>query len=159
MKINKKGFTIAEIITTLAVASLLVAFAAGLVVSIVDVTKRQQNFVACQVEYEDACVFVDDFLNNYNTSNYLIKSVLSQDGISTIKITDNNNEYSLTYNKVDNKISAQFYNYLTNEVELKEQKLTKIIDIIVTNQDNIIKCEFKFEDISPLTKLYTFGVI
>ena len=159
MKINKnKGFTVAEIITTLAVISIIVAFTGGLLVAVFNITTKQQNVEQCNKEFNNSCEMIDNFLNNYNTDIFSLYQVESQNGISIIKITDNINEYSLTYNKSLNKINAQFYNYQSQTVEDKELSLEKLKNIIFTNENNLIKCEFEFEDIYNLTKLFTFGV-
>ena len=158
MKINKKAFTIAEIVTVLAVVSVIMALTAGLIVSVFNITDKQRYSAMCATEYEESCSFIDSFLNNYGTDKYSLLSVTTVSGISTIKITDNINEYSLTYNKAENKIDAELFDIASEELEHAEKQLTCVVDITFTNQSNLIKCEFEFKNHKPLSKLFTFGV-
>lgn len=153
-KTKNNGFTIAEAITTLAIASIVVLLTLGLILIINNIQNNQKNLAFLENEYSQATSEIDSFLNNYSIDGYGFEIA----GDNVIKISKDLNEYSLTFDENAKKLTAQIYNFNTSQVSLVEKTFEKIIDITFTNQNGLIKCSFEFNNGTSLEKLFTFGV-
>ena len=153
MKNKKNGFTIVEIIVSLSIIVIVLALSSTLIFMVSNISKRQQYEDLCQNEYQNASDLVEEFKNTYSTYQYTIFEITAY----SITMKDSENDYQINFDKNSKKLTAQIYNYQTNEVDNKEISFDYLINISFVAQDNNVKCTYQFEDFHSYTNLLIFG--
>ena len=158
MKTYKKAFTLHELIVTLAVVVVVLAMITGVVLATTNITQQQTYNQNCQAEYQDASKFINQFANTYSTFQFSIFDVQSNDEIGRVVIEKDSEKFVLAYQKEQNKIVAEIFDMQSNQVKQKEMTLSYITKIIFTRMDNLIKCDYYFDNFPTYTDLIIFGV-
>jgi type II secretory pathway pseudopilin PulG len=153
----KKAFTLPEVVITLSVTIVVLAFITSLAIIVSNVSKAQTYSQNCQAEYQDACNLVDEFVNTYSTNEYDL-SVLQTESGYQIVFNNGSQTYQLTYNKNQKVMSAQIFDALSNQTNQKNTTFENIENIVFTKQNNLIKCEYYFNNYPTFTNLVVFGV-
>ena len=157
MKKNKqKAITLPEVVITLSLLTIVLILITSLVLTISNVSKKQTYNQNCQSEYQKAVNIVDGFVQNYSTYQFEA-SVSDTEFQCVISFSNGVNTYSLIYEKHTNKLTTQMLDFGTNEVESNENQFKYIKDITFSKQNNLLKCEYYFEDYSTLTNLVVLG--
>jgi len=153
MKNEKKAFTIVETIVSLSIIVIVLALSSTLIIMVSNISKRQHYEDLCQTEYRNASDIVAEFKNAYSTYQYDIYEVEQ----NLIIIKDGENSYQINFDENLKKLSAQIYNYQTNQVDNKEISFECLINISFVAQDNNIKCTYAFNNFHSYTDLLIFG--
>lgn len=154
---NKKAFTLVEMVITLCVVAVVIAMITSVVIVVSNVATVQNYNQTCQTEYQNASKLIKKFINTYETYQYTI-SVQETETQSKIVCSDGLEEYTLIYDKQENRIVAEILNHLTAQTQQSEINFDCIENIIFSMQQNIIKCEYTFDSYPTYTDLVVFGV-
>lgn len=154
---KKRAFTLPEVIISMSIIVIVLALATTLVLVVAGITKKQNYMALCQSEYQNAFSMVDDFLNSYSYSPYYIKNVQTDALESVIQVSDNVNDYEVVYDATSNTLQASIMNNTSHQVEVKEIEFQNITKINFNVHNNIVKCEFFFEDYPTYTSIIKFG--
>lgn len=153
MKNKNKGFTIVEIIVSLSIIVIVLALCSTLIMMVSNIAKKQEYEYLCQTEYQDASSLVEEFKNAYSTYQYTLYEVTS----NSITMKESENDYQINYDENTKKLSAQIYNYQTEQVENKEITFKYLINISFVAQDNNVSCTYQFDNFHSYTNLLIFG--
>lgn len=154
MKNKKRAYTLAEVIVTLAISIIVIAFISSLIFMVSGISKKTQYENTCQNEYKQANQIVSNFANAYSVDIYTVKNVVD----NQVVITDGINDYSLNFEVQDSVLNATIKNYKTGEIDNVNQIFDKIVNIKFTAQDNIVLCEYIFDNYPTYTDIIKFGV-
>ena len=152
--INKKAFTLAETIVSLALIIMVLALVGTMVNMVTRATAQQQYESRCAQEYLNANDLVEQFFSTYSTSECRLESVEQ----NTIIVENDGQTFELSFKLAQKKLSADIKNYQTNISQTKEMYFENITEISFSAQNDIIKCEYKYEKFATRSNIFKFGV-
>ena len=152
----KKAYTLPEVIVTLAVTVVVLALITSLVIVVSNVAKSQAYAQNCQAEYQQANNLVEEFTNTYSFGEHTFSVHQTEDGCE-IAVQKNSLTYKLMYQQSQRKLTAQILDTMTSETEQKVITFENITNIVITKQDNLIKCEYYFANYPTFTNLVVLG--
>lgn len=153
MKTSKRGFTLPELVVSLAITVIVISLVASLVAIVSKVSAKQTHQNACQAEYIKASELVALYVDTFSTQSFDIKEVQE----NSVTVTNGENSYSLTYDAQTKKLEAVTIEFLTGEVKRHSIAFEKITQIKFTQNGKIILCEYMYDDFPKYSKIVTFG--
>ena len=144
MSKSNKGFTLVELIVTIAVTAIVTTLATLFAISTVKSFRTEKKKSDAIYNVKDVHDFVSDWISLFDSSDYTFESVTESQ--ITVKKTLNDDLYTLTY--ADKSIIAQ---------TLTDEKIYPIpvVDTVSFHQkDNAIKVEVTFQDESTAFIVY-----
>ena len=156
MKNKNKGFTLVELVISLAIIAIVVSLSSTVAVVISKASYQREFENECITEYESANSLIMEFNNIYSTYQYTL-TLVEED---VIKIEDASNEYLLGFDTATKTLSAQILNYETMEVDTKTITFKNISNIQFSNgtSEKIVKCVYVIDGFRNYTNLISFGV-
>lgn len=140
---NKKGFTLIELVVTLAVGAIVLTLVGVFSSMVFTTVKAQNNQTLFIEEFESGKELIQTFESTYSSNLISLNKVDNNSQFSTVVVMDSdNNYYQLSYQKDTKTLKAQILNLSTKTVEEKSLTFTNVADIVFTNNNNFIKCEF-----------------
>lgn len=153
MKRTKKGFTLPEIVVSLAVTIIVISLVTSLVVIVAKISAKQNYENACQAEYRKASQLVSLYTNTFSTSNYEIESLQE----NLISATDGQNTYTISFNNETKVLSAQILEHSSGETKIQTLEFKNIVQIKFTKEGKIILTEYFFDNFPKYSNIVTFG--
>ncbi|MBQ7653100.1 MAG: prepilin-type N-terminal cleavage/methylation domain-containing protein [Clostridia bacterium] len=144
MSKSNKGFTLVELIVTIAVTAIVTTLATLFAISTVKSFRTEKKKSDAIYNVKDVHDFVSDWISLFDSSDYTLESVTESQ--ITVKKTLNDDLYTLTY--ADKSIIAQ---------TLTDEKIYPIPDVDTVSfhqKDNAIKVEVTFQDESTAFIVY-----
>ena len=144
MSKSNKGFTLVELIVTIAVTAIVTTLATLFAISTVKSFRTEKKKSDAIYNVKDVHDFVSDWISLFDSSDYTFESVTESQ--ITVKKTLNDDLYTLTY--ADKSIIAQ---------TLTDEKIYPIPDVDTVSfhqKDNAIKVEVTFQDESTAFIVY-----
>lgn len=152
MKNKLRAFTLYETLITLSIFAICMVLVTTTILSISNITKKQQSRIDCLYEYQQASDIVGEFINAYSIANF---SYIVSENI--ILATNQNDNYELNYEMLSNKLVSQMLNHDTGEVTTQEFTFKKIVKISFIAQNSIIKCSYDFDGFPSYVNLFNMG--
>lgn len=154
MKNNNKGFTLIEVVISMAIIVIVVALSSAMVVTMSKISQKREYENKCISEYQSAAKLVLDFKNAYSISKYSLFSIDE----NQIIIKSGTDDYILNFDTATKTLTAQIFNYSTNQVDSKNITFENIIRISFVKQDALVKCTYEFLNFHQYTNILDFGV-
>ena len=151
---KKKGFTLVELVVSMSILIIVLASCAIIVVTISKLSAKKEYEEACLTEYQSASNLILEYKNAFSVSEYSLYGV-NTNGIS---LKNGDDEFALIFNVANTTLTAQIYNYSTNQIDTKSLKFKNLTNIQFVQEGNLVKCTYQFENFNQYTNLLNFGV-
>ena len=151
---KRKGFTLVEVMISMSIMFIILAFCAAMVVTISQISAKKEYDDLCLTEYQEASNLVIEYKNAYSVNEFSLHSVSETE----IIIKKDESEFKLTFNTNTKTLTAQIYNFSSNQVDTKNLTFKNMIKIEFAIRGDMVKCTYQFENFNEYANLLNFGV-